>query len=132
MILRRYENSCKYGLQYLTHPRQLTDEEMMEAARMVDDDEKNYFDESDAFYKLFNTAQCAVFYFENGERHRTLATKFWMQIENLYIVDEPEGVTEFSVELPPLQCGYKILKPIVEGEATGIQMRYEFGFTDVK
>ena len=55
-----------------------------------------------------------------------------MQIENLYIVDEPEGVTEFSVELPPLQCGYKILKPIVEGEATGIQMRYEFGFTDVK
>ena len=56
MILRRYENSCKYGLQYLTHPRQLTDEEMMEAARMVDDDEKNYFDESDAFYKLFNTA----------------------------------------------------------------------------
>ena len=54
VILRRNENSCKYGLQYLTHPRQLNDEEMMEAARSVDDDERNYFDESAAFYKLYN------------------------------------------------------------------------------
>ena len=76
VILRRYDNSCKYGLQYLTHPRQLTDEEMMEAARAVDDDERNYFDDSVAFYKLFNTAQCAVFYFENGESKRTLTTRF--------------------------------------------------------
>ena len=88
VILRRVENSCKYGLQYLTHPRQLTVEEMMEAARNIPDDEANYFDESAAFYKLFNTAQCAVFYFENGERTKTLTTLFTMQIENLYIVDE--------------------------------------------
>ena len=128
VILRRNENSCKYGLQYLTHPRTLTDEEMMVMARNVDEDERNYFDDSPAFYKLYNTAQCAVFYFENGETEKTLTTRFEMQIENLYIQGEPEGVTEFSVTLPPGKSGFKILKPIVEGEATGIQMRYEFGF----
>ena len=101
---------------------------MMIMARNVDDDERNYFDESPAFYKLYNTAQCAVFYFENGEQEKTLTTRFEMQIENLYIQGEPEGVTEFQVELPPGKSGFKILKPIVEGEATGIQMRYEFGF----
>jgi len=53
-----------------------------------------------------------------------------MQIENLYIQGEPDDCNEFTVELPPGQCGYKILKPIEEGEATGIQMRYEFSFSE--
>lgn len=30
VILRRYQDSCKYGLQYMTHPRKLTDAELKE------------------------------------------------------------------------------------------------------
>ena len=67
VILRRTETSCKYGLQYMTHQRQLTDEEMMQNARDLDDEEIVAFGESAGFYKLFNTANGAAFYFENGE-----------------------------------------------------------------
>ena len=41
VILRRTENSCQYGLQYMTHPRPLSDNEMKEAARNMDDYEAN-------------------------------------------------------------------------------------------
>lgn len=33
IILRRTSPSCQYGLQYLTHPRELNDEEMIEVAK---------------------------------------------------------------------------------------------------
>ena len=78
VILRRTENSCQYGLQYMTHPRPLSDNEMMEAARNMDDYEANAFGESEAFFKLFNTALGACFYFENGEEDRTLTSRFEM------------------------------------------------------
>ena len=54
MVLRRTDNSCTYGLQYLTHQRQLEDSELVEMAKNMD--ESNPFGESEAFYKLFNTA----------------------------------------------------------------------------
>ena len=43
IILRRTSPSCEYGLQYLTHPRELNDEEMIEVAKHQE--EKNYFSE---------------------------------------------------------------------------------------
>ena len=85
VILRRTENSCTYGLQYMTHPRELSDEEMMDMARSIDDEDAAYFGQSNALYKLYNTAQCAVFFFENREREKTLSTRFELQMENLYI-----------------------------------------------
>ena len=86
VILRRTESSCTYGLQYLTHPRQLSDEEVQEITRNLDEEETNHFgDQEDAFYKLFNSAQCACFYFENASQY-TLQAKFTFSLENLYIV----------------------------------------------
>lgn len=38
---------------------------MVEFAKSIDDEEAAYFENHNAFYKLFNTDQCAVFYFEN-------------------------------------------------------------------
>ena len=56
----------------------------------------NYFnEESLAFYKLYNTAKGAVFYFENGEEDKVLNCVFEMEMENLYIVDEPKGAPQF-------------------------------------
>lgn len=63
IVLRRIENSCKYGLQYLTHERELTDEEMVEACKEMDD--MIPFGESAAYYKLFYTNLGVVFYFDN-------------------------------------------------------------------
>ena len=48
-----------------------------------------------AFYKLYNTAKGAVFYFENGEDDKVLNCLFEMEMENLYIVDEPKSATKF-------------------------------------
>jgi len=110
----------------MTHPRELNDAEMMECARNLDDEDASYFGNSNAFYKLYNTAQCAVFYFQNDEPEKSLNTRFEMSIENLCIVGEQEGVDEFTLDLPAGKNGYKILKPIIEGEATSIQMRYEY------
>ena len=63
IILRRNAPSCQYGLQYMTHARELEDEELIEIAKQME--EINHFGESKAFYKLYNTAKGAVFYFEN-------------------------------------------------------------------
>lgn len=66
---------------------------MIEVAKQVE--EVNPFGESDAFYKLYNTAKGAVFYFENGERDKVLSCLFEMEMENLYIVGEPDKATKF-------------------------------------
>jgi len=81
IILRRSSPSCQYGLQYLTHQRELEDDEMVEITKQLE--EVNPFGESQAFYKLYNTAKGAVFYFENGEKTKILRCLFEMQLENL-------------------------------------------------
>ena len=129
IILRRTQPSCQYGLQYMTHPRELNDDEMLEIAKLME--EVNYFGESQAFYKLYNTARGAVFYFENQEPNKKLACTFEMDMQNLYIVGEPQNATLFEFELDPGQSASKMLKPIEDGEATGIQMRYEFKLDEV-
>ena len=40
----------------MTHPRELSDEEMMEMARCIDDEDAAFFGNSNALYKLYNTA----------------------------------------------------------------------------
>ena len=99
IILRRTAPSCQFGLQFLTHPRELEDDEMIEIASQMD--EVNPFGESQAFYKLYNTAKGAVFYFENAEKSRILRCTFEMELENMYIVGEPDKATKFTVELRP-------------------------------
>ena len=94
IILRRTSPSCQYGLQYMTHPRELNDDEMLEIAKLME--EINYFGESHAFYKLYNTARGAVFYFENCEESKKLTCMFEMDMQNLKIEGEPEKATLFE------------------------------------
>ena len=44
IILRRTAPSCRFGLSFLTHPRELEDDEMIEIARQME--ESNSFGES--------------------------------------------------------------------------------------
>ena len=102
---------------------------MVEITKQLE--EVNPFGESAAFYKLYNTAKGAVFYFENGEKTKILRCLFEMQLENLCIEGEPAGATKFEFELQPGDNCTKMLKPEVEGEGTGIQMRFEFKLDEV-
>ena len=106
----------------MTHPRELEDDEMIEIAKSQAD--STAFGTSAAYFKLYNTAKGAVFYFENGERRKILNATFDMQLENLYIVGEPDGATSFSFTLSPGDSCARLLKPVEDGEATGIQMKF--------
>jgi hypothetical protein len=125
IILRRIDNSCSYGLAYMTHPRELDDDELVEEAKNLE--EQTNFGETNAWFKLYNTARAAVFYFENQDTE-TLTATFELQMENLMIQGEAEDASTFSVRIAPGKTTHKILKPVAENEGTSIQMRYSFDF----
>ena len=54
---------------------------MLEIAKQKD--ERNNFGESAAYYKFYNTAKGAVFYFKNEERVKSLRCTFNLTLENL-------------------------------------------------
>ena len=128
VILRRNQAACQYGLEYLTHPRELEEDEMIAIAKEQD---ANPFGESRVFYKLYNTANGAIFYFENQERDKKFSCEFEMQMENLYICDEPQGATTFKFKLNPGANCVKMLKPVDPNEGTGLQMSFSFNFEQV-
>ena len=113
----------------MTHPRELEDDEMIEIAKQME--EKTPFDDTRAFFKLYNTAKGAVFYFMNDERSKTLFCSFDLVMSNLYIAGEPDGATKFEFKLPAGQSTVKMLKTVKEGEHTNLQMRYEYYLEDV-
>ena len=80
--MRRTDARCSYGLQYMTEPRPVSGAEMKENARSLGNEEANQFGESQAFFKLFNSANGSCFYFENRERKKTLVSRFELQIDN--------------------------------------------------
>jgi hypothetical protein len=53
IILRQTEGACSYGLSYLTHQRELSDEELIEQAKAVE--QKSNFGGTEAYFKLYNT-----------------------------------------------------------------------------
>jgi hypothetical protein len=53
IILRQTEGACSYGLSYLTHEREMEDEELVEQAKAVE--EKSVFGDSEAYFKLYNS-----------------------------------------------------------------------------
>ena len=124
IVLRRTAPSCQYGLSYLTHPRELEDDEMLSIAKLMD--ESTRFDGTMTSYKLYNTAKGAYFYFENADTAKTFSCVFKMGLDNLYIVDEPEGATSFEIVLKPGQSCHKMLKPVDEGLDTGMDLQFDY------
>ena len=124
VILRRTEGQCNYGLAYLTHPIQLSDLELIERAKNMEDDAKTSFGESGAYFKLLQEDQTFVFHVVNEDK-ATIKTLFQLELENLYIDGEPQGATEFTFELAAGESDNKFLKPIRIDEGTGLQMQYQ-------
>ena len=94
----------------MTHPRVLSDDELIENAKNVEKVTK--FGDGNALFKLYNTAKATVFWFENKDR-RTLTSTFELQMDNLRIQGEPDSASQFTVKIRPGQSMHKILKPIV-------------------
>ena len=111
----------------MTHPRELDDEELVAEARNLE--ELTQFGGTRAFFKLYNTAKAAVFYFENQDTD-TLTATFELQMENLMIQGEALDEDQFTIKIAPGKSTHKILKPVVDNEGTSIQMRYSFNFAN--
>ena len=124
IVLRRVEGRCRYGLGYKVHPRELSNVELVQKAMEMDN--KNHFGNYQAYFKLYNTAQNAVFYFENPDATETLEAEFKLELKNLSLIGDEAGETTFKVTLGPGDTGYKILKAVSSGEGTGIRMGYSF------
>lgn len=76
---------------------------------------------------MHNSVEGAVFYIENQESE-TLTAVFELQMENFMIQGGNVDDTEFTVKLGPGKSTHKILRPIVENEATQLELRYSFSF----
>ena len=130
IILRRVENVCSFGLAYKVMPRQLSDSELIESAKnMEEQDDYHYFGEHKVFYKLFNSEVGACFWFENREENQVFSTEFELQLENLIIVGDEDSNT-FAVTLQPGESAFKILRLVEGGQPTSIQMRYYYELDD--
>ena len=124
IILRRNSNQCKYSTQYMTHNRRLTVLEMKELARMSDD--KQQLRGLEAFFKLYNSNQGTVFYFENPSDTQTVTIDFNLELTNLAIAGSDQTSSQFRVVLAPLSTLYKVLLPIERTKSTSIKMGYAF------
>ena len=74
IILRRNDPNCSFSLKYMTHPRPMSDEELIEETKKID--EVNQFGEYNVYYRLFNKSVGACFYFENQEETKKFSTNF--------------------------------------------------------
>lgn len=125
IILRRTEGKCSYATSFRTHARELSDEELIQKAKDVE--QVSQFGEEEGYFKLYCTAENAVFYFENPDSSKTLEAEFDLQLDNLYIVGgEEKGQKTFKVSLGPGETGHKILKSVDKGKGTSIQMSYSY------
>lgn len=118
IVLRRIDDTASISYSYSTKERQRDDSDLIELAKqetpttLVDD----------AIFKLYNALSATVFYFENTGRS-TVRVNFELQMTNLAIQDAP-GESTFIIDLKPGMTCAKILKPLEEGQSTGIGMSY--------
>ena len=89
------------------------------------DDTKTFFGQSGAYFKLLQEEQTFVFHVVNDDKAVAVKTRFQLELENLKIMGEPDGASEFTFELAPGESDNKILKPIRVEEGTGLQMQYQ-------
>ena len=98
IILRRIAIKCKYSTQYMTHRRRFTIQEMMGLAK--ESNEKKPFANLEAYFKIYNTNQGTVFYFNNPSGNQTVTAEFNLTTSNLELQDSIEK-DRFRIVLAP-------------------------------
>lgn len=127
IIVRRTGEMSSWSLSYRTHAREFSHEELVQKAK--EQDTKNPFGDEQAFFRLYNTTEHAVFYFENPDPTKTLEAEFNLELKNLALVGDDAGETTFKITLGPGETGYKILKAVERSKGTSIQMAFSFSAT---
>ena len=74
IIMRRTHGKCTYSLSRITHERDYDDHEYINMA--INQGKEYQFGVIDACFKLYNSANAAIFYFENKEQDRVLNAEF--------------------------------------------------------
>jgi len=110
IIMRRFADVCRYSTQYMTHRRRFTVEEMMKLAK--EEGQLQQLSNLEAFFKLYNSNQGTVFYFNNPSASQTVTLEFNLTLTNLVIRDAKTGANWFRMVLPPESESYKVLIPI--------------------
>ena len=95
-------------------------------SKCINDGKTYKFGETQAQFKLYNSANAAVFFFENYEDQNEIEAKFTLELRNLALTDEPEGVNEFKINLGPGEHESKILKSIDKNQGTALGMSYSY------
>ena len=80
-----------------------------------------------AIWRFLNESFGTVFYFENNSES-TLQVSFELTLENLCIQGEKRNARTFSLDIPPGEKGWKILKKINAAEGTSVGMQYSYSF----
>jgi hypothetical protein len=94
---------------------------MMGLAR--EEKEKKTFGKLEAFFKIYNTNQGTVFYFNNPSENQTVTAEFNLTTMNLELQDSTEK-DRFRIVLAPQQESYKVLLPIDRNKNTSLKMGY--------
>ena len=108
----------------ITHEREYEDHEYV--AMAIKKGRECDFGNLNANFKLYNSANAAVFFFENNEEERVLNAEFTLQKRNLALVGEEENVSDFSIQLLPRETTYKLLKSVDKSRGTALGMSYKY------
>ena len=100
---------------------------MIEQAKNAED--VTQFGEANAYFSLYNDSYGAVFYIVNEEKMK-MDTTFELEMENMRIKGEPEGATEFTIQLGPGESTAKIIKTIDTNLGNQLAMSYSFQFKE--
>ena len=73
-----------------------------------------------------------VFLFENNESGKQFKGTFSFVLENLWIIDEPDGATSFKVELMPRQKLIKRIQRVNPVTESKYKCSYSFCFEALK
>ena len=94
VILRRTDESCQYSLSYVTRPRELEDDELIEKAKQQA--KRTKFGNEQAFYTVYSTVKTTVLHIENPDPDKAIHATFELDLDNLNLEGENQLNTAHS------------------------------------
>lgn len=110
IVLRRLEGASSYKFSYLAHPREMSDEEMVEECK--EKGEEKPFEGLDAKFLIHVSERGTTFFFENLASEGVLKANFELNMTNLRLQGAEEGANTFEISLEPGATDYRICRRI--------------------
>lgn len=119
IILRRNDGSCSFSLSYNTIPRELSEAELIQKAKMTPEKKIS----GDITYHMVSEIAGVCIYVKNVSERTAFKVKFTFGLTNLAIKGVPPGQNEITLEMNS-NGGNAVcfLKPVKLGEGTNFKM----------